>query len=114
MKYCIREDGNSHGSYNNIPEGFVESAEPAPDQVLGDNWASDPMNQMICWKDKTAQELDNEKTIEASKLANPIKAHAAVLETLWDAIPDLQNAYPNPGGKGKLKKAANQAYKAKL
>jgi hypothetical protein len=72
------------------------------------------MNPLVCWREKTVQELDDEKLAIATKLDEPKKAFAAIIEQQWDNSAELQAAFPNPNGYAKMKQDAIARYKAKL
>jgi len=63
---------------------LVECAlRPDENHTLTDSWQDDPMNPSVCWRPKTAQELDAEKDDEASRQIDETKLVKAV--ALWAA-----------------------------
>jgi len=69
MKSCLNTIDNGYCEQKLVAnEPWVECApRPTIDHVPADNWQSDPMNPAVCWRTKTAQELDAEKS---SKVEN--------------------------------------------
>lgn len=51
------------------PEGYV----------LSESWQTDPMNPEVCWRAKTTQELDSEKTTIATRECGKKELTAIVL-----------------------------------
>ncbi len=81
------------------------------DHVVNETWQTDPMNPSICWRYKTPQELDDEKTARAVELDEPKKAFAALIEQLWDNSTELQAAFSDANAQ---KQDAVQRYKNKI
>ena len=94
-----------------VSEFFVQVAQrPSIDHVFSDNWQSAPMTPEVCWRPKTALELDAEKHEIA--LADPVlkKVGAAILEAVFDMKTNPAN-YPTAAS---LKQKALELYKARL
>ena len=83
---------------------------PSVNHVLSETWQSAPMNPDVCWRIKTALELDAEKHEIA--ISDPVlkKVGAAILEAVFDMKQNPAN-YPTAAS---LKQKALELYKAKL
>lgn len=106
-----------NGTYLESPTSLpnVEcAARPSLNHVLNETWANDPMNPEVCWRLKTVPETDAEKDAKALQMGDVKLAFASELEVLWDNIPALRTAFPDPNGKGKLKQSVVSAIRAKL
>ena len=68
------------------------------------------MNPLVCWRLKTALELDAEKTESAQKMADIKLFAACILEAVFDMKSNPAN-YPTAAS---LKKKALELYKARL
>ena len=92
-----------------LGRGGIECASrPSTDHAISDNWQSDPMNPDVCWRLKTAQELDAEKTTVATTALKLVAA--SILEAVFDMKQNPAN-YPTAAS---LKQKALELYKAKL
>ena len=69
MKYAITPEGR-YCSHTTIPQGHIECAERPLGYVLMDNWQINPLNTLLCWREKTAQEIDDKEDIETTKRFN--------------------------------------------
>ena len=76
--------------------------------TFSDNWQTDPMNPLVCWRLKTALELDAEKTVIASESLKLVAS--CLLEAVFDMKQNPAN-YPTAAS---LKQKALELYKAKL
>lgn len=85
MKFAINKlDGSDPAFFDAVPTSHVECA-PRPDgHVLNETWASDPLSPEVCWRLKTAQELDTEKDVKAAAMAEPKKLAEALVETIFE------------------------------
>ena len=83
---------------------------PSKGHTFSDNWQTDPMNPEVCWRLKTALELDAEK--QEIAISDPVlkKVGAAILEAVFDMKANPAN-YPTAAS---LKQKALELYKAKL
>ena len=81
---------------------------PSENHVFSDNWQSDPMNPLVCWRLKTALELDAEKTAVATDALKLVAA--CLLEAVFDMKSNPTN-YPTAAS---LKQKALELYKARL
>ena len=81
---------------------------PSENHVFSDNWQSDPMNPLVCWRLKTSQELDTKKTAVATDALKLVAA--CLLEAVFDMKANPAN-YPTAAS---LKQKALELYKAKL
>ena len=81
---------------------------PSKNHTFSDNWQSEPMNPLVCWRLKTAQELDAEKTAVASEALKLVAA--SILEAVFDMKSNPAN-YPTAAS---LKQKAIELYKARL
>ena len=92
-----------------VSDTLVEIAiRPSPSHVIADNWQSDPMNPLVCWRLKTSQELDAEETATASEALKLVAS--CILEAVFDMKQNPAN-YPTAAS---LKQKALELYKAKL
>ena len=113
MKHYRKPAGHYIPLEDNIPvsETLVCVAErPSKNHTFSDNWQTDPMNPLVCWRLKTALELDAEKNTTA--ISDPVlkMAGAAILEAVFDMKQNPAN-YPTAAS---LKQKALELYKAKL
>ena len=93
-----------------VSELLVQVAErPSKNHTFSDTWQSDPMNSLVCWRLKTALELDAEKTAVALGALNLV-ALACLLEAVFDMKTNPAN-YPTAAS---LKQKALELYKARL
>ena len=78
--------------------------------IFSDIWQSDPLNPEVCWRLKTALELDAEK--HEISIRDPVlkMVGAAILEAVFDMKANPAN-YPTAAS---LKQKALELYKAKL
>ena len=83
---------------------------PSKEHILSDIWKSDPLNPLVCWRLKTAQELDAEKTETAQKMADVKLVASCLLEAVFDMKQNPTN-YPTAAS---LKQKALELYKARL
>ena len=84
MRHSIREQDQAYVESLQLEKNHIECCErPTEDHLLADNWQSDPMNPSVCWRTKTAQELDVERDAEASLQIDETKLVKAV--ALWAA-----------------------------
>lgn len=83
---------------------------PSKNHVFSDNWQTDPMNPVVCWRLKTTTELDAEKTQTA--INDPVlrMVGASILEAVFDMKSNPSN-YPTAAS---LKQKALELYKARL
>ena len=83
---------------------------PSTNHVFSDTWQSDPMNPLVCWRLKTALEMDAEK--HETAISDPVlkMGGAAILEAVFDMKQNPAN-YPTAAS---LKQKALELYKAKL
>ena len=91
--------------------GSIECANRASqDYLLADNWQSAPMNPLVCWRLKTALELDAEK--HGIAISDPVlkMVGAVILEAVFDMKQNPAN-YPTAAS---LKQKALELYKARL
>lgn len=59
-------NGTTYGQFLDIPDGFVECAPcPSTDYVLNEDWVTDPLNALVCWRMRDAAELDAIATQQA-------------------------------------------------
>ena len=94
-----------------VSEFFVHVAQrPSENHTFSDIWQSNPMNPEVCWRLKTALELDAEKHEIA--ISDPVlkKVGAAILEAVFDMKSNPAN-YPTAAS---LKQKALELYKARL
>ena len=92
-----------------VSETLTPVAErPSKNHTFSDNWQSDPMNPEVCWRLKTAQELDTEKTAVASEALKLITS--CILEAVFDMKSNPAN-YPTAAS---LKQKALELYKVRI
>ena len=109
MNYVAPNGGHYFG--DSPEKGSIPcSPKPTTNHVIADNWKSDPMNPEVCWRLKTALELDAEKTETAQKMAD-IKLVAACL---LEAVFDMKTNPANYQTAASLKQKALELYKARL
>ena len=108
MRHVIAPNG---GYYTGpTPEsGSTDCAtRPSHDHLLSDNWQSDPLNPLVCWRLKTSQELDTEKTAVAT---DALKLVASCLLDVMFLVKENPANYPTAAS---LKQKALELYKARL
>ena len=111
MKYYRKPAGHYIELQDKIPvsETLVPvCSRPSKTHAFSDNWQSDPMNPLVCWRLKTAQELDAEKTATASEALKLVAS--CILEAVFDMKANPAN-YPTAAS---LKQKALELYKARL
>ena len=113
MKYYRKPSGYYIPLEDSVPVGetLIPVAErPSKNHTFADNWQSYPMNPEVCWRLKTTQELDAEKTQTA--INDPVlrMVGASMLEAVFDMKQNPAN-YPTAAS---LKQKALEFYKAKL
>ena len=103
------------GAYIKFPDSVPVSASlaevverPSKNHTFSDNWQSDQMNPLVCWRLKTALELDAEKTVIASESLKMVAS--CLLEAVFDMKQNPAN-YPTAES---LKQKALELYKARL
>lgn len=90
-----------------IPDGLPQDMSL---YILDDLWQTDPLNPSVCWRLKTAQELDNEKEAIAQLLGELKPVIESVLEIIYEN-PDLNAAFATIN---LFKVAVKDRYKSKL
>ena len=113
MKYYRKPTGHyiTLGDNISVSELLIYVAErPSKNHTFSDNWQSDQMNPLVCWRLKTSLELDAEKHEIA--INDPVlkKVGAAILDAVFDMKQNPAN-YPTAAS---LKQKALELYKAKL
>ena len=99
MHWAANQIDNTLANHRNIPEGFIPIADrPSEDHVLADNWQDDPMNPDVCWRTKTAGEVETEQEEVAEKEFNNSKLIKAV--AIWVA---QMNSIPLAQAKQEIK-----------
>ena len=86
-KTLIKTDGSCYGTYS-APQGieYIECADkPSDNHVLADNWKSDPMNSVVCWRLKTPTEIDTENDTVASSIVQDLQ-NSPALKVLINAL----------------------------
>ena len=101
--WCVKDSVAQPGR-----DGTACASRPSPEHVLTTNWQSDPMNPEVCWRLKTMQELDTEKTVVASEALKLVAS--CLLEAVFDMKANPTN-YPTAAS---LKQKALELYKARL
>ena len=81
MSSCLNTVDNGYCEKKLVAnDPWVECApRPSVSHALADNWQSDPMNPAVCWRNKTAQEIDDEAEVEATAELESLKALKAVI-----------------------------------
>src|SRR3990167_2134049 len=79
--------------------------------ILSEIWKTDPLNPSICWRSKTAAEMDSEKTEQAVNLADYKLVDLAKAQIDWNTITDLKTKFPTFA---EYKQAIIDRYKALL
>ena len=113
MKHYRKPAGHYIKLEDSVPvsETLISVAErPSEKHTFSDNWQSDPMNPLVCWRLKTSLELDAEKTETAQKMADIKLVAACLLESVFDMKANPAN-YPTAAS---LKQKALELYKARL
>ena len=120
MKHYRKPAGHYIKLEDSVPvsETLIEVCErPSENHVFANIWITDetartfnPMNSAVCWRLKTAQELDAEKTETAMKMADIKLVAACLLEAVFDMKANPAN-YPTAAS---LKQKALELYKARL
>ncbi len=111
MKYYRKPSGQyiSREDYIPVSETLTPVCQrPSEKHTFSDNWLSDPLNPLVCWRMKTAQELDAEKTIVASD------ALKLVASCILEAVFDMKANPTNYTTAASLKQKALELYKARL
>ena len=111
MKHYRKQSGVYIELEDSVPvsETLVQvSQRPSKNHTFSDNWQSGPMNPEVCWRLKTALELDAEKTVIASESLKLVAA--CLLEAVFDMKQNPAN-YPTAAS---LKQKAIELYKARL
>ena len=95
MPYIL-PSGAYYDATNYVNEASVECApRPGTDYVLADDWQNDPLNPAVCWRQKTAQEIDAEKESRADLFRDIKPAFAATLEIIYENSAEMQSAFPS-------------------
>jgi hypothetical protein len=67
-----------------VSETLVEvSPRPSQSHVFSDNWDSDPMNPSVCWRLKTSQEQDAEKSAQVDAILEVAPALRAMVDVIY-------------------------------
>jgi len=56
---------------------------PSENHVFSDNWNTDPLNPLVCWRLKTSLELDDESTSEANQAFELTPKDKTILKQLF-------------------------------
>ncbi len=102
MPYIL-PNGNYYESSNHVAEGSVECARRTTvDYVLADDWQDDPMNPVVCWRERTVPEKRAAKRTQADKfkdfrflilsVVEEIYANSAELQAEHSTFADFRNA----------------------
>ena len=104
MKHYRKPAGHYIKIEDSVPvsETLIEVGErPSENHVFANIWITDetaqtfdPMNPEVCWRLKTTQELDAEKTDTAKKLPDYKLAIKALAKVTWNSVPALKTAFP--------------------
>ena len=85
----ITPDLNYYAVGDDVAEGSVKVAvRPTREHVLTDNWLDDPLDPAVCWRTKTAAEIDAEKTARAELFDNPKRGARAQAWVNYQFIKD--------------------------
>ena len=116
MKCYRKTDAEGKAYYIELDDGTPVGAplvqvshRPSMNHVFSDNWQTDPLNQLVCWRLKTAQESDLEKTETAQKFSDYRLALKALAQVTWNSVPALKLAFPTYA---EYQKAIINQYKA--